>query len=184
MSVKILERKKNPLLKREEVYAVFEHAGKPTPSRPDILPFLEKVLNVKKDLILIHKIFSVKGKGESKVKVFVYSKKEDIPKDKLEIIQRRMKKAKKEKPAETAGEAGKEEGPEEEKGGEPATGEEGKSEEGKEAKAGKEESEDRSGAEGESGEKEEGEPEKEESGGSGEEKEQGKEGESEGEKKG
>ena len=177
MSVKILERKKNPLLKREEVYAVFEHAGKPTPSRPDILPFLEKVLNVKKDLILIHKIFSVKGKGESKVKVFVYSKKEDIPKDKLEIIQRRMKKAKKEKPAETAGEAGKEEGPEEEKGGEPATGEEGKSEEGKE-------SEDRSGAEGESGGKEEGEHRKEESGGSGEEKEQGKEGESEGEKKG
>ena len=169
MSVKILERKKNPLLKREEVYAVFEHAGKPTPSRPDILPFLEKVLNVKKDLILIHKIFSVKGKGESKVKVFVYSKKEDIPKDKLEIIQRRMKKAKKEKPAETAGEAGKEEEPEEEKGGEPAAGEEGKSEEGKE-------SGDMSGAEGESG--------KEESGGSGEEKEQGKEGESEGEKKG
>jgi ribosomal protein S24E len=104
MSLKILEQKKNPLLKREEVQAVFDHAGKPTPPRKDILPFLERALKAEKDLILIDKIFSVKGKGESKLKAFVYSKKDDIPKDKLEVIQKRMekksKKAKEEKPAE------------------------------------------------------------------------------------
>lgn len=121
MSVKILDQKKNPLLKREEVHAIFEHAGKPTPPRKDILPSLEKVLNAKKDLILIDKIFSVKGKGESKLKVFVYSKKDDIPKDKLEVIQKRMerKKGKKEepeeKPAEEAKEEAKPEGKEEAK---------------------------------------------------------------------
>ena len=108
MSVKILDQKKNPLLKREEVHAVFEHTGKPTPPRKDILPLLEKALRAKKDLILIDKIFSIKGKGESKLKVFVYSKKDDIPKDKLEVIQKRMekKKAKKEEPEEKPAEGG------------------------------------------------------------------------------
>lgn len=118
MSLKIVEKKKNPLLKREEVHAVFEHQGKPTPPRKDILPPLEKALGAKKELILVDKIFSIKGKGESKLKVFVYSKKEDIPKDKLEMIQKRMEKAKKakeEKPAEPAKEG--EEKPEE-RGGE------------------------------------------------------------------
>ncbi len=103
MSVKILEQKKNPLLKREEVHAVFEHAGKPTPPRKEILPILEKALRAKKEMILIDKIFSIKGKGESKLKVFVYSKKDDIPKDKLEVIKRReerVKKPKEVKPAE------------------------------------------------------------------------------------
>jgi ribosomal protein S24E len=124
MSLKIVEKKKNPLLKREEVRALFEHQGKPTPPRKDILPPLEKALGAKKELILIDKIFSIKGKGESKLKVFVYSKKEDIPKDKLEVIQKRMEKAKKakekepeEKPAEEAKpeEEAKEEPPKKEK---------------------------------------------------------------------
>lgn len=116
MSVKILDQKKNPLLKREEVHAVFEHTGKPTPPRKDILPLLEKALRAKKDLILIDKIFSIKGKGESKLKVFVYSKKDDIPKDKLEVIQKRMEKKKakpEEKPAEGGAPAEEEAKPEE-----------------------------------------------------------------------
>jgi ribosomal protein S24E len=125
MSLKVTEKKKNPLMKREEVHATIEHSGKPTPPRKEILPHLEKFLKAKGDLILIDKIFSVKGKGESKLKVFVYSKKDDIPKDKLELIQRRSerKKAKgeKEKPAE--GEAKPSEGET------PAEGEEKKPEE-------------------------------------------------------
>ena len=137
MSVKILDQKKNPLLKREEVHAVFEHTGKPTPPRKDILPLLEKALRAKKDLILIDKIFSIKGKGESKLKVFVYSKKDDIPKDKLEVIQKRMekKKAKEEKPEE------KKEGVKEEKQAEEEAKPEGKEGEGEakeEKKEGKE----------------------------------------------
>ena len=98
MSLKVLDKKKNPLFKREEIKATFEHVGKPTPTRDDILPLLEKSLGSKKDMILIDKIFSVKGKGESALKVFVYSKKEDIPKEKLELIQKRSEKKKAKKP--------------------------------------------------------------------------------------
>jgi ribosomal protein S24E len=118
MSLKILEHKKNPLLKREEVRALFEHAGKPTPPRDEILPFLEKSLKAKKDTILIDKIFSIKGKGESRLKVFVYSRKDDIPKEKLEVIRRREGKGKKkgEKPAEGEAEKAGEAKPEEAKG--------------------------------------------------------------------
>ncbi len=142
MPLKILEQKKNPLLKREEVRAIFEHAGKPTPPRKDILSFLENVLKAKKDLILIDKIFSVKGRGESRLKAFVYSRKEDIPKDKLEVIKRRMekpKKAEEEKPAEGETPPEGEAKPEEEEGKEEVKPEEKEAEEVKEGeKEGKE----------------------------------------------
>jgi ribosomal protein S24E len=103
MSVKIIEHKKNPLMNREEVRAVFEHLGRPTPRREDILPDLEKVLKVESSLILINKIFTQKGRGESNLKVFVYEKKEDMPRRNLEVIQKRAEKkksAKAEAPAE------------------------------------------------------------------------------------
>jgi ribosomal protein S24E len=80
MSLKIIEQKKNPLMKVEEVKAVIEHAGKPTPKREDIMPSLENVLKKEKELILIDKIFTKRGKGESLLKVLVYDRKEDMPK--------------------------------------------------------------------------------------------------------
>lgn len=99
MVLKIIDKKKNALLKREEVHASYDHSGKPTPTRDEILPHLERSLKAKKDLIFIDKIFSIKGKGESNLKVFVYSKKEDIPKNKLEILQKRAEKEKPKEPA-------------------------------------------------------------------------------------
>lgn len=103
MTLKIIKEKKNPLLKREEVRCIFEHPNRATPSREEMLPVLEKALKTKRDLVIIDKIFSIKGKGESKLHVFVYKNKEDIPKEKIEKMQRRMKrkaKAEKEQPAE------------------------------------------------------------------------------------
>jgi small subunit ribosomal protein S24e len=94
MGVKVIEEKKNPLLKREEIYCILEHPDKATPSREEMLPDLESVLKTKKDLIIIDKIFSFRGKGESKVRVLTYKKKEDIPKEKLEKMKRRMEKKK------------------------------------------------------------------------------------------
>jgi len=120
MSVKVIEEKKNPLLKREEIHCILEHPDKATPSREEMLPVLERVLKTKKDLIIIDKIFSVKGKGESKALVFTYKKKEDMPKEKLEKMKRRMENSAKGEPAGKAeapeGEAAKEEG---QKPGEP-----------------------------------------------------------------
>jgi len=93
MSLKIIEHKKNPLLKRDEIRATVEHVGKPTPTRDEILPSLESVLKASRELILIDKIFTEKGRGHSSLKVFVYEKKEDIHRQEHERAEKRKKKA-------------------------------------------------------------------------------------------
>jgi len=90
MSLRIIEHKKNELMEREEIRAVVEHHGKPTPTRGEILPILEGVLKKQAELIFINKIFTEKGKGESKLKVFVYQSKDDMPKHRTGIIQKRV----------------------------------------------------------------------------------------------
>jgi len=119
MSMKISDQKKNPLMKREEVWVSFEHTGKATPTRKDMLTEISKALKSKEELVIIDKIFTDKGVAESKAKVFVYKKKEDIPKDKLDKMQRRMNKKK--KGAAATEEAPKAEAKPEEKKEEPKT---------------------------------------------------------------
>jgi len=102
-SLKVLDQKKNELMGREELHALLEHHGMPTPVREEILPHLESVLKVDGDRILIHKIFTQTGRGESLLKVYVYDRKEDMPKKALEILQKRAAKRgkkSKEEPAE------------------------------------------------------------------------------------
>ncbi len=94
MSLKILEHKKNPFMERDEIKAVFEHHGKPTPTRGQIMPSLESVLKADAERILIRKIFTEKGKGESLVTAHVYDKKEALPKMRMDIIRKRSEKAK------------------------------------------------------------------------------------------
>lgn len=93
------------MMKREEFMISLEHTGKATPSRHEMLPEVSKLTKTDKDLIIIDKIFSMHGKSESKIKVFAYESKSDIPKEKLEKMQRRMKKKK----GAAEGEAAKEE---------------------------------------------------------------------------
>ncbi|MBN2042420.1 MAG: hypothetical protein JW754_01290 [Candidatus Aenigmarchaeota archaeon] len=117
MKFEIKEQKSNPLLKRDEVEVIVDHAGSSTPSRMEIMDAASKELKVNKDLVLVDKIFSIKGKGTSKVKFLVYKKKEDVPKEKLEGIEKRLEKVRKkakaaateEKPAEAGEEAKPEE---------------------------------------------------------------------------
>ncbi len=106
MKVEILEQKKNPLLKREEVSVSLEHPGKATPSRKEILPELAKALKSREDLLIIDKIFSVPGKNISEARVLAYKKKDEIPKNKLEKMKGRM--APRKKAAAPAPEAPKE----------------------------------------------------------------------------
>jgi ribosomal protein S24E len=94
MNVKILTQKRNDLLGREEIEAICEHEGKPTPKREEIIPHLQNLLKKDASLILIRKIFTQKGRGASRLKIFVYDKKEDMPKRVVEIIEARMKKKK------------------------------------------------------------------------------------------
>ena len=111
MKLEIETRKKNLLMNREEAWVRFDHEGKATPPRKEILKDIARQMKVKDDCIIIDKIFSTTGKAVSRVKVFVYKKKDDIPKAKLEKMQRRMER--KEKPAKA--EAPKVEKPEGEK---------------------------------------------------------------------
>ena len=91
MSLKIIEQKKNLLMKREEVKAVVEHAGKPTPARSELMVSLESVLKTDKELIFIDRIFTEAGKGHSSLKVFVYAKKEDVHKHDTEKAGKKSK---------------------------------------------------------------------------------------------
>lgn len=150
MKLEVEIRKKNPLMNREEVWVRFDHEGKATPPRKDILKDIAKQLKAKDDCIIIDKIFSTSGKAVSRAKVFVYKKKDDIPKAKLEKMQRRMekkeKKAAEAAPAPAEGEAKKaeekkEEAKPEEKAAEVEAPKEEKAEEEKEEGKPKEKSE-------------------------------------------
>ena len=111
MKTEVQEHRKNPLLKREEAWVLVEHPGKATPKREEIVKDAAKALKAKEDLVIVDKIFSFTGRMASRARVFVYSKKEDIPKEKLEKMARRMKR-KEAKPEEKPAEAPK---PEEKK---------------------------------------------------------------------
>lgn len=100
MKIQILEQKKNPLLKREELSVSIEHPGKATPSRREILPELAKVLKSKEELLIIDKIFSVYGRNVSEARILAYKNKNEIPKEKLEKMKGRMMEKKKAAPAE------------------------------------------------------------------------------------
>ena len=92
MSLKIIEHKKNALMGRDEIKALYEHPGKPTPTREQILPSLESVLKMSGEHIIIERIFTTKGKGESLVKALVYEEKSKMPKHKLDVIEKRRAK--------------------------------------------------------------------------------------------
>ena len=123
MKSEVQEHRKNPLLKREEAWVLVEHPGKATPKREEIVKDAAKALKAKEDLVIVDKIFSFTGRMASRARVFVYSKKEDIPKEKLEKIARRTKRkeakpeeaAEAPKPEEKKEEAKPEEKPKEEK---------------------------------------------------------------------
>ncbi|UCD07684.1 MAG: hypothetical protein JSW41_01800 [Candidatus Aenigmatarchaeota archaeon] len=102
MKMEILDRKKNPLMKREEIVFSVDHGGKATPARKDLLKEISGKLKVKEDLLIIDKIFSATGKSQSNLKILVYKKKDDIPKGKLEKMKARMEKKKGKKPKEEA----------------------------------------------------------------------------------
>jgi ribosomal protein S24E len=65
----------------------------------DILKQIVNKLKVDEDLIIVDKIFTAKGDTKTTVKALIYKKKDDIPKGKMEKMQKRME-TKKKKPEE------------------------------------------------------------------------------------
>ena len=102
MSLEILENKENPLLGRQEVSLLIKHYGKPTPNKVDLLKEAAGKLGTDESLLTIKGVFTGKGNSTSKVKVFVYKKKEDMPVDNLfkKKVDQKSKEKEAPKPAE------------------------------------------------------------------------------------
>lgn len=92
MKIEVTSEKENPLRKRKEYWLMADHGGKETPSRHDLLPEVAKALKSKEDLTVIDKIFSERGIAKSRVKVMIYGDKKEVPKEKLERQERKVKK--------------------------------------------------------------------------------------------
>jgi len=98
-----VSEKKNPLMKRVEYVIQVIHEGQPTPVRADLMKEAAKLLKTSEDGILVEKIFSERSKPESMAKIYVYKDQKDIPKYKLDKLEKRMgkKSGKEEKQTET-----------------------------------------------------------------------------------
>ena len=89
MEIKILDRKENILLKREEIEAGIEQAGA-TPSRKVVTAEAAKKLGVDESLLIVDKISTERGKSGSFAKFLVYKKMEEIPKYKITKSEKRL----------------------------------------------------------------------------------------------
>lgn len=75
MKVKIVERKQNPLLKREELDVHIDHAGNSSPSKAALCEFLAKDLGKDAGKIEIRDIYTAKGAPTAKSRVFIWEDK-------------------------------------------------------------------------------------------------------------
>ncbi|RLG51123.1 MAG: 30S ribosomal protein S24e [Thermoproteota archaeon] len=73
--IEIVERKKNPLLYREEIILKFRFQG-PTPSRKEVREAVVSFLGVNQDRVVIRKISQEYGMPEAKVLVMLYNSSE------------------------------------------------------------------------------------------------------------
>ena len=76
MKIKFTEKKKNPLMKRQELDGIIEHDGMPTPSRASIQKYVSKEEGVDRKHIDIRKIFSSSGRRKARLMVYIWDKKE------------------------------------------------------------------------------------------------------------
>jgi small subunit ribosomal protein S24e len=78
MEIKIIERKENKLLNREEVYAVAEHPGEATPKREEIRKKIAAMVGSDENLTVVTKILSSYRLPISKIWVNVYRDQETM----------------------------------------------------------------------------------------------------------
>lgn len=75
MKVKIVEKKHNPLLKREELLLHLDHDGASSPSKAALCEFLAKDLGKDAGSIEIRDIYTAKGAPNAKSHVFIWENK-------------------------------------------------------------------------------------------------------------
>jgi ribosomal protein S24E len=94
MKFDIKGKNKNPLMKRDEIVVSIDHAGKATPNRILVLSEIAKLVKSNPENIIIDRIITPGGSTVSEVKVFSYSKKDDIPGWRLKKMEQRASKIK------------------------------------------------------------------------------------------
>lgn len=94
MKFEIKDRKKNALMKREEVRVSIDHSGKPTPNRKHTMDEIAKLLKTRPENLIVTKITTPGGSTLSDARVYSYSKKDDIPEWKAKKFTERMAKLK------------------------------------------------------------------------------------------
>ncbi|MBU1974927.1 MAG: 30S ribosomal protein S24e [Nanoarchaeota archaeon] len=114
MKLEITNRKKNPLLSREEITALLLFEGK-TPARLDVLDSAANALNTKKELVIVKKINTQFGEEKADVLIFKYDSKETLEKLEPEYVKKKHSKPTKKEGEEQAPEAAPAEAPAETK---------------------------------------------------------------------
>lgn len=105
MKVEITEKVENPLLQRTEIKFKVDHAGGPTPKRPDVHAQLAAHLGVPEELVVIEKLASMYGRQVASGIARAYSSRERLEEVEPEYLIKRGL------PAETKAEAKPEEKP-------------------------------------------------------------------------
>ena len=77
MEMRILEEKRNELLKRREFLVEIIFEG-PIPKKEEVKELFVAQKNVKKELTIVKKILGKFGKQEAKAKIFVYDNQETM----------------------------------------------------------------------------------------------------------
>ncbi len=100
MELKIISKKQVLLFNRTEVVAeVSEFAA--TPSKKEVIALLCKELKCKEEVVVIQEIHQPFGVKKAKVTANIYSSVEDVEKNALKHLLKRMRPAKKEGKTET-----------------------------------------------------------------------------------
>ncbi|MEM2434737.1 MAG: 30S ribosomal protein S24e [Candidatus Bathyarchaeia archaeon] len=77
MKIKILNNKRNELLKRNEIIFTLHHDGAPTPSRIEVRKELASMLKVDEDRVYIRRMESVTGAAMSVGEAHLYNSPEN-----------------------------------------------------------------------------------------------------------
>jgi small subunit ribosomal protein S24e len=89
MKMEFNQKKKNPLLKRTEIYFTVNHVGEATPSKGAVVEAIAAELKVSKDSIVLDSVESVFGTGKSNGYVKVYESKDEALKYESEYLLKR-----------------------------------------------------------------------------------------------
>ena len=95
MKFEVSEKKKNPLMKREEATILIDHRGKATPDRASILAEVANLLKSRPENIIVERITTPGGSTKSVARVLAYNNKDDIPEWRLKKMEQRLSKLKK-----------------------------------------------------------------------------------------